>query len=230
MTSRGAAQYLMCESAANYEEAYSDTVSSHATELTRLIYAYAAFENAVRTVRNSNKTTVLIAEQLISPETTAPAHAARIASRLQELVQRDTRLSQDKSLKNALEGDSSNPMLRILKIGANMRHTVAHGSRSASPVPVQCDAGAWHKGGFSDLTATMAATACVLFGIQAILHRALIDPSVPGTLNDLRSSVVESNQGTWIPRPGGGEWEYEMTAEARLSTLHLRTEDSPTSD
>lgn len=45
-----ASKFMACKTLIHYEDAVSETASGYHTEVTRMLYAYAALENAVRTI------------------------------------------------------------------------------------------------------------------------------------------------------------------------------------
>lgn len=208
---------FMCSIAWPYEDAANETASGYHTELTRLLYSYAALENAVRACApagaNAGASTYELARKLLAgaPDLRLP-HAHCAAEHVREHVLAEPALAGDARLLRGLNwAADSDPRLRALNAGLQMRHLLAHGAiPDPLPAPVS-DGDDWHAGAAPDICMATGATTCLLLTIQALAADA------PASACDFHV-----DEGVWLPDERGGGWVHEFSSEARLRTLHLQ--------
>lgn len=213
---RGAAGW-MCSQAAPYEDAASNTASGYHTELTRLLYTYCAFENALYALKpdwNGYQADKLARKLLRARGDDLIAHYGCRLDHLGEHVRNSPLLARDESLAAVFEkwsGESNN--ILGMQVGLKLRHWFAHGALDL-PQPRPTDA-SWVPGGRVELCVAKAANTCLLMTLQ-LLIRSGVEAGLP-----LDDDSYEFAEGLWVNSPEGGDLVHEMSGLQFLLNLHL---------
>lgn len=220
-----ASKFMACKGQIHYEDAVSETASRYHTEVTRMLYAYAALENTVRCIDPTvgESSVPKAARRLINAGgPSVPLHYDCVLKHLQWHVSNNPALKQNEKLRKKFEVPTNyHPSVVSAEVGIQFRHLAAHGMLpEAVPFPIRSNEG-WEKGGHSETCTAREATTCLLFAVQMLFRTALHTGELP------RDRVFDIDEGLWLQGPKGGAWVYEMTAEERLMTVHLRTDEGP---
>ncbi|MEV6514987.1 hypothetical protein AB0M37_04270 [Micromonospora chalcea] len=215
---------VYCGAAWEYEEASSTTYSRWQTELTRLLYIYAALEEIVRGFRSDlpeGSPALPAALGIIRHEARTPLfHFERVLAHLKQHVD-DSFLSRNMKVVNAFKSKAGEPPgATALRVGVQFRHLFAHGAL-IPPEPDDSDI-VWRSGGFAETCMARGAASCLLMALQVMLA-GKVDRSP-----SLDNEDVEIEEGLWLPtRPFGNEWVYRLPARDYLLALHLTEADDP---